>query len=293
MIYETYMEIGPIIYRIKANEPIKVAEEYSGFFYSEWKDVPKEKSVQVVDCVLRRIENFRNLKGELVYQNPERLIFTYQGLEQRVHMIDGNVYGIYRQTSAHEIEIELRQDLVRELKLTIVLLEMLASEQFLLEENALVLHSSYIEWKNQGILFTAPSGTGKSTQAELWRKYAGATIINGDRSIIYWNQEKQEFWTAGLPFCGSSQICVNRKMPLRAIVFLDQEKENDAKIFPKTQAVGRLFGEMSINQWNRAAVERSLELIENLTDHVKMIHLDCNMDLDAVECLRYTLKKYE
>ncbi|WP_370839368.1 hypothetical protein [Intestinibacter bartlettii] len=35
--------------------------------------------------------------------------------------------------------------------------------------------------KDKGILFSAPSGTGKSTQADLWEKYENAEIINGDR----------------------------------------------------------------------------------------------------------------
>lgn len=290
MEYIMYLEMGPVIYRMQAQEPMKVMEEYQEFFYSSREEIPEANSKRMIICELKRVENFANLRGSLVHQNPERLIFSYEGLEQRVHMMDGNVYGIYRQISDSRIEIELQKDMIPELKLTIVLLEMLAADYFLLKEDAMVLHSSFIQWQGKGILFTAPSGTGKSTQAELWRKYAEADVMNGDRSIIYWNQKKQEFWVAGLPFCGSSRICRNCRMPLEAIVFLNQAEENKAEIFPKAQAAGRLFGEMSINQWNRDSVENGFQWIERITDSVKMIHFSCNMDPDAVFSLRDFLK---
>lgn len=290
MEYVTYLEMGPVIYRLKAQEPMEVMEEYREFFYSSKKEIPETDSKRMVDCELKRVEKFANLKGNLVHQNPERLIFSYDGLEQRVHMMDGNVYGIYRQISDSRIEIELQKDMIPELKLTIVLLEMLAADYFLLEKDAMVLHSSFIRWQGKGILFTAPSGTGKSTQAEFWRKYAGADIINGDRSIIYWNQKKQEFWAAGLPFCGSSGICRNCRMPLEAVVFLEQAPQNEAEFFPKAQAAGKLFGEMSINQWNRNFVEKGFQWIERITDSVKMVHLSCNMEPDAAHTLRNFLQ---
>lgn len=63
-------------------------------------------------------------------------------------------------------------------------LKALDLNHILLERNAVVLHASYIEHEGDAVLFCAPSGTGKSTQAELWKKYRSARIINGDRCLI-------------------------------------------------------------------------------------------------------------
>lgn len=49
----------------------------------------------------------------------------------------------------------------------------------------LVLHSAYIVTRGgEGILFSGPSGIGKSTQAALWERFAGARTVNGDRALV-------------------------------------------------------------------------------------------------------------
>src|SRR5690554_5707 len=49
--------------------------------------------------------------------------------------------------------------------------------------NSFLIHASGVSLHNKGYLFTAKSGTGKSTIANLWQN-AGATIINDDRLWI-------------------------------------------------------------------------------------------------------------
>ena len=60
----------------------------------------------------------------------------------------------------------------------------LALEKVLIAHESIILHASYVNYNGKAILFTAPSGTGKSTQAALWEEYKGAEIVNGDRVII-------------------------------------------------------------------------------------------------------------
>lgn len=49
-----------------------------------------------------------------------------------------------------------------------------------------LMHGVVVSWKDTGYMFTAPSGTGKSTHAALWKKYLGdeVEIINGDKPIL-------------------------------------------------------------------------------------------------------------
>lgn len=68
---------------------------------------------------------------------------------------------------------------------TQTVLEAASLFDILADAGMLVLHSSYIVTRQeQGILFSGPSGIGKSTQAALWQRYAGAEIVNGDRALV-------------------------------------------------------------------------------------------------------------
>ena len=64
----------------------------------------------------------------------------------------------------------------------------------LLKFDAFVLHGAHIVVDGEAIVFSAPSGTGKSTQAELWRRHRSAAVINGDRVLV---RKSADGFTAG------------------------------------------------------------------------------------------------
>lgn len=78
-------------------------------------------------------------------------------------------------------------------------------------------------------------------------------------------------------------------MPLKAIVFIEQSPQNTVEKMPGIKAISKLFGETSINKWNKEAVIKSVELIEAIARNVPMIHLKCNMEQDAVLTLKHYL----
>lgn len=289
--HKVYMKVGPVIYKIVAQEPFFIADECKQFFVSSLDDIENFFEKKIIECKIKKVKIFSNIQGELLYQDTERMVFGYQGREQRLHAVNGNVYGIYRELGDDEIEIELDEAQIDALNINIPFLEMLALDRFLLKENALVLHSAFIKWNGWGIVFTAPSGTGKSTQANLWKRQLKAEIINGDRSVIYWNPNSKSFDVCGLPFCGSSRINKNQIVPLRAIIFLTQAPDNKAELYSKINAASKLFGEMSINKWNQDAVEKSLWLIEKIVNQIELVHFACNMELDAVDVLKEYLER--
>lgn len=111
-------------------------------------------------------------------------------------------------------------------------LNALEAEHLVTEQNGCIFHCSFIRWNGKAVLFTAPSQTGKSTQAELWHLHRDARIINGDRAAV--GLVNGVPMAQAIPFAGSSQYCVNRSVPLKAIVCLGQAKEN--RIMPLTGA---------------------------------------------------------
>ena len=58
----------------------------------------------------------------------------------------------------------------------------------------LLMHASAVSWNGQGLVFTAPSGTGKTTQAELWARYKGAKILNGDKVFLKQETDAIHAW---------------------------------------------------------------------------------------------------
>ena len=102
--------------------------------------------------------------------------------------------------------------------------DLIGLETLLMRYGGLMLHAAFVRWQEKGILFTAPSGTGKSTQADLWANYEEAEILNGDRAGLRCIDGR---WTAfGLPLAGSSYIYRNESAPADIIVVLRQSPEN-------------------------------------------------------------------
>lgn len=163
----------------------------------------------------------------------------------------------------------------------------LCMERILLSFNCLVLHSSHIEVDGQGVVFSAPSQTGKSTQAELWRKYAGATVMNGDRSVL---RKVGDIWNVyGCPMCGSSGIHLQGNEPLKHIVMLSQGKKNEVKRVNIREAVRLIYPQITITSWDVNYVQRALDLISNVILEVPIWYFTCTKSVEAVKTLQNVL----
>ncbi|MDO4492003.1 MAG: hypothetical protein Q4B85_13140 [Lachnospiraceae bacterium] len=164
-------------------------------------------------------------------------------------------------------------------------------EQLLAEKGRFILHSSFIRTKYGAVLFTAPSGTGKSTQAELWRKYRGAEILNGDRTGIW--KENGRFLAGGVIWCGTSGIMENEILPVAAIVVLKQGPVNRISPLRMISKVGRMMEQTTINAWNREMYLKAQEFWMDLCSQVPVLELTCRPDEGAVQVLEEELEKYE
>lgn len=162
-------------------------------------------------------------------------------------------------------------------------------DHLLNRQNRYILHASYIKWNDVAILFSAPSGTGKSTQAELWEKYARAEIINGDRAII---GQSGNQWTAyGSPYAGSSGIFKNVSTKLGAIVVLRQNTENHLEKISGKEALRYLYEECIVHTWDRLYIEILMDLLVRTVEQIPVFRLECRPDEESVEMLRKELEK--
>lgn len=162
-------------------------------------------------------------------------------------------------------------------------------EQFLIQRNRLILHASLLNTQFGGLVFSGPSGIGKSTQAELWKEYEEAEQINGDRPILY---KKENVWMGyGSPYADSSKCYVNKGVPVRAIMLLAQGE--DCRIMPlrKSEAFREIFRNCTVYSWDREFVERVITLVTELVSDIPIYRLICTPDQRAVEAVKELLKK--
>lgn len=155
-----------------------------------------------------------------------------------------------------------------------------------LRSGGAIIHGSYIISNGKAIIFTAPAQTGKSTQADLWKNFADARIINGDRVLLMPHNDE---WTAyGYPCCGSSLICENVTAKLAAVVVLSQGKENLAEKLTLPRAVRALVSATELYPWHKEEVDLAFERAMSISTSVPVIGFSCLPDKSAVD----TLKNY-
>ena len=158
--------------------------------------------------------------------------------------------------------------------------------QLLLYFRTLVFHASYIRTEHGAILFTAPSQTGKSTQAALWQTHRGADILNGDKAAVRLDGAPM---VHGMPFSGTSGICRNISAPLRCIVVLSQAPENTVRRLGASDAMRLLSQNVFADASIREEWQKTLSLLLDLISAAPVYALACTPDVRAVETLEQAL----
>lgn len=157
-------------------------------------------------------------------------------------------------------------------------------------ENAILFHSSAVMVDGVAYLFTAPSGTGKSTHARLWRELLGdrAVMINDDKPIIRYVDG--DFYVYGTPWNGKHHLGTNDRAKIKAICKIYQAKEN---VIRKLDAKTMLFN--VLNQTIRPKeienMDKLLVLIEKMLNSVDLYELGCNISKEAAELSYNTMSK--
>jgi hypothetical protein len=159
----------------------------------------------------------------------------------------------------------------------------------ILFHDGMVFHAAAIEWNGKGIIFTAPTGAGKTTQAELWKKYRGAVVLNGDRSAVRLI-DNQPF-VYGTPWSGTSPEYRNQKAPLHAIVLLEQAEENQIRQLNQNEALSRLLPRgIFPNYDEEKSMRRALRNLNRIIRVTPVFLLRCRADREAVELVYECIK---
>jgi hypothetical protein len=158
----------------------------------------------------------------------------------------------------------------------------------ILHYGGLVIHSAAIEHEGKGIIFSAQSETGKSTQARLWQQHMGARTLNGDRPAIRAIGSKP--FVYGTPWSGSSSDFTNSSAPLSAIIMLEQAPENSITSLSKSKAVSYLLPRCFLPYQDSNLMNMAINNLEEILSITPVYLLRCRPDKEAVELVYKCVK---
>lgn len=150
----------------------------------------------------------------------------------------------------------------------------------LLNRDTLLFHGSVIAVDGVGYLFTAKSGTGKSTHTALWRREFGARaeMINDDKPLL--RVTKDGVFACGTPWNGKHRLGCNKIVPLKAICILERDRTNHIEKISAKEALPMLI-QQSFRTGNSADTMLLLDLLEQIISKTSLYRLGCNVEPEA------------
>lgn len=160
------------------------------------------------------------------------------------------------------------------------------------EFGAFVFHGAAISYKNRGYLFTAPSGTGKTTHICLWRTYIGRSvdIINGDKPIIKVTDDG--IFVCSTPWAGKEGWQKNRILPLSCVTFLERSENPFILQMKARDCLKKIMNQVYMPK-NAQSLGHTLELIDRILAYIPVYHLGCDISEKSVKVAFEGLTKEE
>lgn len=154
------------------------------------------------------------------------------------------------------------------------------AEVMLMQKGILLFHGSAIAADGRAVLFTAKSGTGKSTHTALWRDMLGERcfMVNDDKPLLRISETVTE--VCGTPWNGKHNLGTNCIVPLQAICILERGENNEITQISASEALPMLL-QQSFRPENPQGKIRLLQCLDKLSRNVKFYRLKCNMDPEA------------
>lgn len=151
-----------------------------------------------------------------------------------------------------------------------------------------LFHGSVIAVDGAAYMFTAASGTGKSTHTRLWRELLGerAVMVNDDKPLIHVDAQGKAV-AYGTPWCGKERIGNNISVPLKAVCLLERSEKNRIQKIGRGEAYPMLL-QQAYRPDDAAAMRQTLALLDRMD--VAFYRLGCNMDISAAELAHNTMK---
>ena len=220
-----------------------------------------------------------NIAVEAIYEK------TYDYLED--YQVDSGEYELYIAPTEEMIrhEAELGEELhgtsgSMYICEAVAILRVICD--YIINKGGFFLHCSCLMYRGEAIVFTAPSGTGKSTHSALWRKYLGEEVrmINDDKPLV--RERDGRFVIYGTPWKGKHGIGENISAPIKAVVFLRQAPENKAEKLDPITALSLIL-QQTVLPTKKQDLSLLLDMLGRMLESVQLIRLGCTISEEAVQ----------
>lgn len=275
------LRIGGIRFRFDSDTEILIEESFAPFFCTE---------NNVIDVNVRIFHNFSAAPLPTSHMIGEDLLMEYYRDHERLLCMTKGGQGRHLACCVCDNEL---QNLTCYLDLAPGspadtlgnLLRMIPIRRILLSRGVLFFHASQIDFGGTGILFTAPSQTGKTTQARLWQQHRRARVLCNDRTLT------DGVHTYGFPVDGSEPVISGETKRLGAIVVLEQSPENEVRLLRPREILSRLMPQQVMDVWDPDSRSKAAGLLLELLPRIPVYLLRCTPDERAVACLEQQLRK--
>lgn len=159
-----------------------------------------------------------------------------------------------------------------------------------IDYGVILVHGSVLEINGKAYMFSAPSGTGKSTHAKLWRDCFGdsVTMINDDKPLIKFTEK--QIYACGTPWDGKHHLSTNMKAELAGICFLHQAQENSIEKVQASRAV-RLLMSQVYRPEKLELMSKTLGYVDRMVNEIPIYEMGCNISKEAAMMAYETMKK--
>ena len=152
--------------------------------------------------------------------------------------------------------------------------------EIMVDHGAFLFHGSAVAVDGEGYLFTAKSGTGKSTHTRRWRKYFGKRCItvNDDKPLLLVKDDV--VLICGTPRDGKHRLSANVMVPMKGLIWLERGETNEITPISVSEALPMLL-QQTYRPANPMTLMKTLQLLEKMSKIVGLYRLYCNMHLDS------------
>lgn len=269
---------------------IVIGGDVDDYTHYRFRDYEKEGNDGQIEILYRESENIETPEGNSVATNDYRIFLEDENSYINYDVLENPCINTaliksdkgFEKINAYLCDVEQYGGASLPVRCFNMLGEIF--KYILIKHNGFVVHSSSISYKGNGILFSAPSGTGKSTHTGLWQKvYEDVEIINDDMPAV---RKIDGVWhLCGTPWSGKSEKNKNECVPLRAIVFLERGETNYLEKLDPAKAVFKVLNQTLLPVYK----DMMSQVMDSISDAFKSVPcyiLKCNISDEAPKTVK-------